>query len=179
MNASRDVMSSFDTHHVAVAVTDTTDAPGARGSVQDAGHLKQHNGQEQTGVATEPTDEAQLATNDRGVSQPSMCTDHVALAEAGTTQSSPRDLDPAIGRPASSPRQVASQNPEPQGALELQGVGSSTSSQSSEDSLRIVVVEPWEWHTCKCEPKGPTMTKIIPGERHLRCFACGKPRGPP
>ena len=123
-----------------------------------------------------PTSDGTSAT---GVSQPSTRTDHAALAGAGTKQSSPRALDPAIGRPASSPRQVASQNPEPQGALELQGVGSSTSSQSSEDSLRIVVVEPWEWHTCKCEPKGPTMTKIIPGERHLRCFACGKPRGPP
>ena len=33
MNASRDVVSSVDTHHAAVAVTDTTDAPGVRGSV--------------------------------------------------------------------------------------------------------------------------------------------------
>ena len=31
-------MSSVDTHHVAVAVADTTDAPGARGSV-DAHHV--------------------------------------------------------------------------------------------------------------------------------------------
>ena len=144
---------------------------------QDAEHLKQHNGQEQKGVATEPTDEAQLATNDRGVaqptsdgtsaggvSQPSTCTDHAALAEAGTKQSSPRVLDPAIGRPASSPRQAASQNQEPQGALKPQGAGNSTSSQSSEDSLRIEVVEQWEWDTCKCEPKGLTMTKILPGD---------------
>ena len=113
MNASDDATSSVDTHHVAIAVTDTTDAPGTRGSVQDAEHLKQRNGQE------------------------------------------------------------------PQGALKPQGVGSSTSSQSSEDSLRIEVVEQWEWDTCKCEPKGLAVTKILPGERHLRCFACAKPRGPP
>ena len=38
MNASHNVMSSVDAHHVAIAVTDTTDAPGARGSV-DAYHV--------------------------------------------------------------------------------------------------------------------------------------------
>ena len=32
MNASHDAMSSVDAHHAAIAVTDTTDAPGARGS---------------------------------------------------------------------------------------------------------------------------------------------------
>ena len=119
--------------------------------------------------------------------------DHAALAAAETKQSSPRAFDPAIGRPASSSHQaecgeegwhtasptLASQNQEPQVTLEPQGAGSPTSGQSNEDSLRIEVVEPWEWETCKCEPKGPALTNIIPGERHLRCFACAKPRGPP
>ena len=37
MKASRGVMSSVDAHHAASAVTDTTDAPGARANV-DAHH---------------------------------------------------------------------------------------------------------------------------------------------
>ena len=60
MNASHDVMSSVDAHHAAITVTDTTDAPGARGSV-DAYHAAVEEEAEEKGEEEPPPKAARLS----------------------------------------------------------------------------------------------------------------------
>ena len=45
------------------------------------------------------------------------------------------------------------------------------------DQDMLTLVAPWALTTCHCDPQGPTMRQLVPGEQVLRCFECLKPRG--
>ena len=40
-----------------------------------------------------------------------------------------------------------------------------------------VLTLPWELILCRCDPQGPTMRQLVPGEQVLRCFECLESRG--